>query len=150
MSSSGIGLGAFPTPSSARMAVGDLLSAAKNANGAPDPNILLAQILQQLNILNSRLSPLAYRQRTVFSNLAIGSTTNPVTINFDTFNGILVGLTAGTVNIILNGATLMQVQASPNPVDIWLPSTAISGSFTFQCDPLSASPASGFIDIMQY
>jgi len=150
MSQNGIGLGAFPTPASARMAVGDLLQAGLGPDGRPDPNILLAQILQQSLILNSRLAPIPYRQRTLFNNLGVGVTTNPVQLVYDTFNGILSGLTSGTVNIFLGNTLLFQVQASPNPIDIWLPVTNIGGQFSFQTDPNSSAPANGFIDIMQY
>lgn len=122
-----------------------------NVANTSNPGATLISILGVLQSLATVLAPRQYRQVYNVTGMAAGgaiSTNFPY--NGDSFNGFLIRLSSGIINIYIGNTFFMQVSAAPNPTNIFLPLTNVQGGFQFQCDTTSPDDAIGFIDVLQY
>lgn len=114
--------------------------------------------LQSINALMAslavRLAPPVVNAR-ININVAIGSTSPPITIAGKAFNGIIVNVWTGVIKVYIGAPSqsslLYQFQASTNPFPLPLPPRDANGAqFYIECIAASPADATGVIDIIQY
>jgi hypothetical protein len=114
---------------------------------------LLTSISQSLAQLAARLSPPSQLIPVQFNNVPAGIAIGTVNIPTGGFNGVLMALTAGIVDLYLgsNAGTLpdLQFTGSPNPILIPLPPMQQHQVF-IRVDAASTANATGVLYLIQY
>lgn len=118
-----------------------------------DPIALLQEIRTYLKQLSNGFLTESFNEGIEFNNTPIGTVLQPTTLTHGSFNGILVALITGTVNMYYGSkkGSVPAMQFSPTLIPTPVPFAPIyQRTLTFQVDPNSAAPAYGYIYVMQY
>jgi hypothetical protein len=118
-----------------------------------NPGAILASIDDSLRTLAARLAPPSQLIPVQFNNVPAGIAIGTVNIPSGGFNGVLMALTAGTVNLYFgSGATGvpdLQFTGSSNPILIPLPPMPQHQVY-IQVDAASPANAVGVLYLIQY